>query len=284
MILKRGAIIDGVRLAYRDTVDRTGEVVVLVHGTPSHSFIWRNVIPELETQGHRVVVYDLLGFGASERPLGRDTSVRSQARLLDGLLEHLGITRYTLIAHDIGGAVAQILATGQPGRVARLMLIDSVSYDSWPSATWRDIIRNHLEDYAAMPQPGFEAMLTRQLSMTVADPDRMSGAVLDAYLAPHRAPLGRVSFFEHQVRYYDSRPTEEVAPLLTTLSMPTHILWGELDRWQPVSYGERLGREIPGAELVTVPGGGHFLMEDRPERVVEEIHRLLSRPAARAGS
>ncbi|WP_190817202.1 hypothetical protein [Saccharopolyspora pogona] len=113
------------------------------------------------------------------------------------------------------------------------MLIDAVSYDSWPSSTWRKIIREHLDDYAAMPQADFEAMLTRQLTMTVGEPTRMTGETLEAYLAPHRTPMGRASFFEHQVRHYDSTPTQRVAPLLKTLTAPTRIVW------EPKTAGSR---------------------------------------------
>lgn len=274
-MLDRHVIVDGVRLACRYTSGDSGETLVFVHGTPSHSFIWRHVIPPLEDSGHTVVAYDLLGYGASERPLARDTSVTAQAELLDALLTELGISHCTLIGHDIGGAIAQLFAVDNASRVERLMLIDSVSYDSWPSTTWQTIIRDHLDDYAAMPQQDFENMLARQLRMTVAEPEHMSGAVLDAYLAPHRTPLGRMSFFEHQVRHYDSTPTRQLAPQLTTLSMPTRILWGELDQWQPLTYGQRLAEDIPRAELVTIATAGHFLMEDAPDRVVSEIRRLL---------
>lgn len=274
-------LVDGVRLACRYRAGSSGEVLVFLHGTPSHSFLWRNVVPPLEADGHTVLAHDLLGFGASERPVERDTSVTAQARLLAALLDRVGITRCTLVAHDIGGAIAQIFATRHPDRVDRLMLIDTVSYDSWPSATWRAIIRDHRDSHVGMPQREFEDMLGRQLAMTVADRTRMSGDILDAYLAPYRTPLGRASFFEHQVRHYDSGPTQRVAPLLETLPMPTRILWGELDRWQPLAYGQRLARDIPGAELVTVADAGHFLMEDAPARVVAEIRRLLS-TAARA--
>jgi pimeloyl-ACP methyl ester carboxylesterase len=272
----RNMIVDGARLAYRHTTGRSGEVLVFVHGTPSHSFIWRNVIPDVEARDHGVVAFDLLGYGASERPLAADTSVTAQARLLDGLLRQLGVSRCTLIGHDLGGAVAQVFATRHPNRVARLMLIDSVSYDSWPSPTWQEIIRAHPDGYAGLSQREFDDLLTRQLTMTVADPDHMSGPVLDAYLAPHRGRLGRTSFFEHQVRQYDSGPTQHVAPLLKTLTMPVRIVWGALDRWQPVEYGQRLAGDIPGAELVTIADAGHFVMEDRPEQVAAEIHRLLA--------
>lgn|SRR5690606_28763197 len=275
MILNRNAIVDDVRLAYRYTPGSTGETLVLVHGTPSHSYIWRNVVPALEGQGHGVLAYDLLGFGASERPTDRDTSVTAQAHLLEQLLSFLDIARPTVVGHDIGGAVAQIVATRRPALVRRLMLVDTVSYDSWPSSTWRAIIRDHLDDYLAMAPDEFEAMLTRQLTMTVADPAHMTGSTLEAYLAPHRTPLGRASFFEHQVRHYDSRPTQQLAPLLRDLTMPTRIVWGEQDRWQPVRYAERLASDIPDAHLVVIAGGGHFLMEDHPDRVTQEILDLL---------
>lgn len=272
-LLDREAIVDGVRLAYRDR--GSGEPVVFLHGTPSHSFIWREVVPEIERAGHRVVLFDLLGYGRSERPLTRDTSVRGQVDVLQALLQHLGIDRFSLVAHDIGGAIAQLLATAAPERVHRLMLIDTVSYDSWPSDTWQAIIRDHLQNYAAMPADEFEAMLTRQLRMTVANPDRMSGQVLEAYLAPHRSALGRASFFEHQVRHYDSSPTQQVVPALARLTMPVRLLWGAQDTWQPLTYAKRLTADIPGSELVVIDNGGHFLMEDQPQRVRSEILNFL---------
>jgi pimeloyl-ACP methyl ester carboxylesterase len=273
MHLDRHVLVDGVRLAHRDRGE--GDPVVFVHGTPSYSHEWRHVVPAVEAAGHRVITYDLLGYGASERPLDRDTSVGAQTELLVGLLDALGIDRPSLITHDIGGAIGQRIAVLHPERVRRLMLIDSVSYDSWPSETWREIIRTRLESYAAMAAEEFEEMLGRQLAMTVADPSRMQGEELAAYLAPHRTALGRASFFEHQVRHYDSRYTDELTGRLGEIAVPVRILWGEQDRWQPTSYAQRLAADVPHAELVVVPGTGHFLMEDDPERVTREVLQFL---------
>lgn len=273
-VLDDNAVVDGVRLAYRDRGE--GPAVVFVHGTPGHAVIWRDVLPTVEAAGYRVIAYDLVGYGASERPVAHDTAVPSQAGLLEGLLARLGVGRCALVGHDIGGAIGQLLAVDRPERLAGLVLVDTVSYDSWPSQTWRTIIDRHLDDYAAMSAEDFEALLTRQLTMTVADPERMTGEVLDAYLAPHRSRLGRVSFFEHQVRTYDSAPTQRAAAALPSLTVPTKIIWGEQDRWQPVSYAHRLAADIPGAELVVVEGGGHFLMEDVPDRVAAEVVDFLA--------
>ncbi|GAA4892773.1 alpha/beta fold hydrolase [Actinomycetospora straminea] len=274
--LDRHLLVDGVRLAYRDRGE--GDPVVLVHGTPSYSHEWRHVAPAIEAAGHRVITYDLLGYGDSERPLDRDTSVAAQTELLLSLLDELGVTCPTLITHDIGGAIGQRVAVLHPGTVRRLMLIDTVSYDSWPSETWREIIRTRLESYAGMSAEDFEAMMTRQLTMTVADESVMTGDELRAFLAPHRTPIGRTSFFEHQVRHYDSRWTEELTDRLGEIAVPVRIVWGREDRWQPVSYAERLVKDIPGAELVVVDGAGHFLMEDDPDRLTREVLDFLAGP------
>ncbi|MFH8800962.1 alpha/beta fold hydrolase [Streptomyces sp. NPDC017936] len=89
---------------------------------------------------------------------------------------------------------------------------------------------------------------------------------------------GRVSFFEHQVRHYDSKYTEEISDKLGSLAVPVRTLWGERDRWQPLHYAERLSGDIPGADLVVVPDAGHFLMEDAPRRVAHEIGGFLVTP------
>ncbi|MFD2415082.1 alpha/beta fold hydrolase [Amycolatopsis pigmentata] len=253
--------------------------MIFIHGTPSHSFEWRNVAPRIEAAGHRTIVYDLLGYGASERPSSRDTSVAAQTELLEHLLAKLGLDRVAIVAHDIGGAIGQRFAVAHPGRVRRLMLMDTVSYDSWPSPTWRKIIDEHLDEYRNLTQNAFDALLTRQLEMTVTDERRMAGPVLDAYLAPHRSALGRSSFFEHQVRHYDAKYTEEISGELDRLTMPVRILWGAADQWQPLDYALRLSEDIPTAELVVVPDAGHFVMEDDPARVTREIVDFLAGPS-----
>lgn len=275
-LLDRHRVVDGVRLACCDCGE--GPPVVFVHGTPAHAWIWREVLPAVERAGHRVIAYDLLGYGASERPVARDTAVPAQAELLRALLDELGVDRCALVGHDLGGAIGQLLAVHHPERLTHLVLVDTVSYDSWPSETWQAIIRDHLDRYAAMPTDEFEALLTRQLRMTVADPQRMTGEVLEAYLAPHRSRLGQASFFEHQVRTYDSTPTERVAPALRELAVPTKIVWGADDRWQPVVYAHRLAADVPAAELTVVPDAGHFVTEDAPQRVADEIAGFLGRP------
>lgn len=272
--LDSSAIIDGVRIAYRDRGN--GPAVVLVHGTPSYSYEWREVAPAIESHGYRVVTYDLLGYGSSERPLHRDTSVDAQVELLKELSTHLGLERPAVIGHDLGGAIAQILAAEGPEWVSAVALLDTVSYDSWPSRTWQQIVADHLDSHVSMTQDEFDTVLRRQLQMTVASPERMQGPTLAAFLEPHNGRLGRTSFFEHQVRTYDSSCTRRVAERLGDISVPVLVLWGEDDQWQPVHYAYRLASDISHAKLVTLPDAGHFLTEDAPARVADELLTFLA--------
>lgn len=274
-ILDRHVVIDGERIAYAQRGD--GPPVVLIHGTPSHSYIWRNVMPNIVEAGYRVYAFDLLGFGCSEKPAHeRDTSVAAQAELLGQLFEAWGLENAHVVGHDLGGAIGLIFSINHPERVRSLTLADTVSYDSWPSETWQRIIRDHLDAYHAMPLEDFRAMMTRQLLMTVFHKDRMSGETLEAYLAPLATQLGKVAFFAHQVRHYDSRYTEAIVDHQKRLAMPVRIIWGEADEWQPLAYGERLRDDIATASLVTIPEAGHFVMEDAPERVSQEVLGFLS--------
>lgn len=273
-ILDRHVVVDGERIAYADQGD--GSPVVLIHGTPSHSFIWRNVAPAVRDAGHRVLAFDLLGFGLSEKPaFERDTSVAAQAELLERLFNYWGVDSAHLVGHDLGGAISLIFAVRRPERVRSLLVADTVSYDSWPSETWQAIIQHHMDDYQAMPLEDFREMMVRQLRMTVFHKERMDGQTLEAYLAPVLTDIGKVAFFAHQVRHYDSRYTEAIEDDLREMALPVRILWGEGDEWQPLAYGERLRDEIPDASLVTIPEAGHFVMEDAPERVREEIVAFL---------
>ncbi len=267
-------LVGDARLAYALRGD--GAPVVLVHGTPSHSYLWRNIEPQVRSAGYQTLVYDLLGFGRSERPMDTDTSVTAQADVLVGLLDALGIESCHIVAHDIGGAIGQIFAVNHPQRVRSLMLIDSVAYDSWPSASWRKIIRDN-DNLRYVHQPReFTEMLSRQLRMTVSNPDSMNDEVLQNYLAPHDGTSGRASFFTHQVSHYDSRHTQQIADRLPSLTMPVILVWGADDLWQPIGYAERLCNDIPRAQLKIVPNAGHFLPEDVPDVLARELIDFLS--------
>ncbi len=115
------------RVAYTDAGE--GEPVILLHGIPTWSFLYREVIPILAHE-HRVLAPDLLGHGYSDRRDRFDRSLRAQTAMILRFMDALGIERATIVGHDTGGGVALILGIEHPDRVKRLVLSNIVAYDS----------------------------------------------------------------------------------------------------------------------------------------------------------
>lgn len=286
-LLDEHAIIDGHRIACGK--HGRGEPLVLIHGTPAHSVIWRRVAPKLAAAGYAVHLFDLLGFGASERPWDPavDTSVAAQGVIVHDLMRHWDLDRAHIVGHDIGGAIALRFGAFYPERIRSLTVIDTVSYDSWPSVTWRRIIDQGLDELARAPHDVHRERIASQLRMAVRDERIMTGDVLEAYLAAVSGPIGQPSLFQHQVRHYDSRYTLEIGDRLGALgrALPVQILWGESDAWQPRHWADRLTADIPGSRCHIIPNAGHFSMEDKPDTVARRIAEFAAahQPGGRAG-
>ncbi|HGE8410518.1 TPA: alpha/beta fold hydrolase [Serratia marcescens] len=273
-LLNQHRIINGHRIAAG--VHGTGEPLVLVHGTPAHAIVWRHVLPSLIAAGFQVHLYDLLGFGASERPLTADTSIAAQAELLLALLDDWELETAHIFGHDIGGALSLRLAFSHAARFRSLTIADICSYDSWPSPSWRDM-RDHYQRYAVMAPEQHEQAMTRQLKMAVFNKALMEGELLHRYLTPIIGVIGQPTFYRHQIAHYDARYTVDFSEHLPALRLPVQILWGACDEWQPVSYAYRLQGDIPGARLQVFPLAGHFLMEDVPQAVAQAVIDFIQR-------
>jgi len=247
-----------------------GEPVVFLHGTPSSSLIWRNVAPRVAQQGFRAQVFDLLGFGLSERPLDPqvDTSMSAQVGILKAMLDHWGIDRFHLVAHDIGGGIAQRFGVFHSERLISLTMIDVVSYDSYPSPRTKQQMEQGLEALAKAPDDTHRCHFRDWLLSAVQDKDSFAGGPLETYLDYISGCIGQPSLFQHQVRHYDPVHTLEVADRLSELGqLPVQIIWGADDAWQVVDWGHKLHRAIPGSRLTVLDACGHFAPEDQPEKI-----------------
>jgi pimeloyl-ACP methyl ester carboxylesterase len=267
-LLNGQALINGSRIA--TGIHGAGTPLVLVHGTPAHSIIWRELVPLFVRAGFQVHLYDLLGYGASERPVHADTSVAAQAGILLALLDHWQLPRTHLFGHDIGGAIALRLAFGHAPRLHGLTLADIPSYDSWPSPTWKSM-RDEYARHALQAHDAHRSAMVRQLKMAVFRKERMCDDTLERYLAPLCGVVGQPSFYQHQVAHYNACYTMDFAEQLPRLDLPVQILWGVEDAWQPVAYARRLQRDIPGAAVHLYEQAGHFLMEDVPLPVAAQV-------------
>lgn len=272
----RGEFIDvnGARLYYYAAGSRgAGEPVIFLHGFPTSSHLWSDVVP-LVPKGHRVVVVDLLGYGRSDRPAGRDVSVRGHAERVVGLLDALAINYACIVGHDVGGGIAQSLAVRWPTRVSRLMLVDTVAFDSWPGREVK-LARAMLPLTRHLPQTWVLSVLRTDLMRGYLSSDRGTHSI-DMYIRPFASTDGRDALVEHMMSL-GSTETKTLEPRLKDIVAPTAIVWGAEDPFVPLSIGRRLHGEIPGSTLTVLPDVRHFAPEEAPEKVADVLTELLAR-------
>jgi len=243
-----------------------GSPVVLVHGTPSRSYIWRNVAATL-TERHVVYVFDLLGFGESEKHEGIDTSVPAQSRALAELVELWGLETPAIAGHDIGGAI--VLRAHLLERVPfdRIALIDAVLLRPWITPATRHK-QTYSDAYRTMPNHIFEQTVIAHLRTATASP--MDEATFDAVFGQWLGEVGQASYMRNLAQF-DERYTAEFESLLDSMQTPARIIWGERDAWLDPAFASHLRELLPNSELKLIPEAGHFCMEDRPEEVAREL-------------
>lgn len=276
-LLHENALIGGQRVAYG--VHGSGEPVVLVHGTPSSSYIWRNVVPVLVEAGYQAHVFDLLGYGLSERPWDPnvDTSITGNVEVLKDLLDVWGLDAFHLVAHDIGGGIAQRYAVDHTARLLTLTMIDVVSFDSYPSERTKQQMAEGLETLAKKSDSEHRRHFTEWLLSTHSTPENFDAKALNEYVGYISGPIGQPSLFQHQMAHYDPRHTLEIADRLSELGgIPVQLVWGADDTWQNPEWAHNLNRAISGSRLHVIESCGHFAPEERPHEVAALIVEFLS--------
>lgn len=243
-----------------------GAPLVLVHGTPFSSQVWRRIAPHL-TPYRRVYWWDLLGYGRSEQRAGADVSLGVQNRVFAALLAHWGLDRPDVVAHDFGGATALRTHLLDRRDYRTLTLVDPVAIGSHGSP-FVQAARAHEEVFAGLPGYIHQALLRAYVDNAVHR--SLTDAELERYAAPWSGPGGQAAFYRQVAQQHD-RYTEEIAGLLGEVRCPVHILWGEQDRWIPAERAQQLAAAIPGARYSLVPEAGHLLQEDAPEAVLAGV-------------
>jgi pimeloyl-ACP methyl ester carboxylesterase len=240
--------------------------LVLVHGTPFSSIVWRRIAPHL-TEHRQVFYFDLLGYGRSAMGADQDVSLAVQGRLFAALLTHWRLARPDVVAHDFGGCTA-LRGHLLHGCVYRsLTLIDPVALAPWGSPFVRHV-GEHEAAFAGLPPYIHAAILPAYISGAVFHP--LTKQALQLYVAPWLGASGQAAFYR-QIAQMDQRYTDEIESRYGEIRCPVSILWGEEDSWIPIERGRELASRIPGATLRCVAGAGHLVQEDAPEAIVAAL-------------
>jgi pimeloyl-ACP methyl ester carboxylesterase len=262
--------IDGI--TYREAVPegwRAGGLAALaVHGYPTSSYLWRNVLPAIADAGLRAVAPDLPGFG--DTPADLPGTWEHQVANLERFRGSLGLDRIALIVHDWGGLIGLRWACDHPDAATALVITDTGFF---PDGRWHGMaktLQTEGEGEALVENLNRElfALGLRDICPTMPDD------AIDEYWKAYGDPERRRS----QLDLYRSGDFSKLEPYrgrLGELGVPALILWGEKDEFAPVGGAYRFQKELPDSHLVVLEQAGHFLMEDEPERVAAEITGFL---------
>ena len=273
----------GLRLHYLD--EGEGEPVVMVHGNPSWSFYYRNLVEAL-APSHRAIALDQIGCGFSDKPDDSRYAYTLASRVddLEALLDHLGVTRgITLVVHDWGGMIGLTYATRHPERIARLVVLNTAAFPlprsksfPWPLWICRD---TKVGEWLVRGGNAFARVAAR-----VGCRRRPMGRDLrDAYVSPYDNWANRIA----TLRFVQDIPLKpgdrayelvaETADRLHRLAdLPVLIAWGLKDFVFDRHFLDEWTRRFPDAEVYRFEEGGHYILEDAGSEIIPRIEAFLA--------
>lgn len=247
-----------------------GESVVLMHGLPSSSFLYRKVIAQLSSRGYRGISFDLPGLGLADRPDDFDYSFAGLGRFAEAAVDELGLDRFHLVVHDAGGPVGFEMIASSPERVRSLTLLNTVvAFDRVPFAM--EIYARYAvgRGWPALPPTRLFRAIFRAIA--VDDASAISPAEIDAY----RELVMRVDRGRAYLRIMQNlrRGPGDYRSVVDSRSSPypVQVIWGTRDPVLPMRTHGWRARGAAGAPAIHAVRARHFLQEERAQEIAELV-------------
>lgn len=270
--------LDGLRMHYLD--EGAGQPLLMVHGNPTWSFYWRNLITAFRGS-YRAVAPDHIGCGLSDKPQHYHYTLAQHIENLVRLIDELDLSNITLLGHDWGGAIGLGAALARPNRIARIVLFNTGAFRPHFVPLRIRLCRTPALGLIAMR--GLNLFSRAALSMAVEHPERLTPAVRGGLLAPYDNWANRVGVhhFVKDIPLTKRHPTwqtlaemEDALPSLA--SRPIRLIWGMRDWCFNASCLERFEQLFPDAEVCRLDHAGHYVIEDATDEVIGLVRAFLT--------
>lgn len=265
--------LDPGKLHYLD--EGQGEVLLFVHGTPTWSFLYRDLIQDL-SQDYRCIAIDHLGFGLSDKPVDFPGTPEAHSRNLSTFIQALDLENITLVVHDFGGPIGLGAGLDNHQRIKRVVL-----FNSWLWSTQNNPVAMEIDGFLNS-EVGEDLYLNQNYSPVVllkqafADTTNLSAAAHQHYIAPFPTPATRQSLLRIGRSFVGSSGwyEEQWKKLALLEDKDWLILWGEKDLFLDVSYRNRWSSRLPQAKVISFDVG-HFVQEEETEAAIDAIRAFL---------
>ena len=253
----------------------TGDPILCLHGLGASIYSWRHFIPPF-SRNNKLILVDFKGCGKSPKPLDTHYSIEEKVEDIYNIILQENLTNLTLVGNSLGGAIALLVAMRlgkeEPERITRLILIDSAG-DKETLPIHLKILRSILGAPMIYLAPSrLAAKMT--LRMCYYDRKRITEEQINAYAVPISSLRGRHALLQTGRQCIPAN-ADELIEELTTISVPTFILWGREDRVIPLKVGELLHQLIPNSTLEVIEHCGHVPQEEKPDETIARISRFL---------
>lgn len=270
--------IDGVRIHYVD--EGSGPPIVMVHGQPTWSYLYRKMIPPLVAAGYRCVAPDLMGFGLSDKPTKESVyTLQRHVELVTGLIERLGLQGITTVGQDWGGPIGLRYAIDHRDNVCALVILNTLVRPMKIPLFFKVMFRSG----------GFSSFLIRRVDLFrkmafgggLMFKRSLDSRAREQYKMPHPKAAMRagIAAFPKMIPTSTKHPNyeyiAEIDRTLTTWDVPVLVMFSDKDIAFKVEEGQRIAKMVPNGRFQIVHNAGHYLQEDAGEEIAERMITFL---------
>ena len=271
-------VIDGVRLHYVD--EGSGPPILMVHGQPTWSYLYRKMIPPLVAAGYRCIAPDLMGFGLSDKPTDESAyTLPRHVELVTGLIEKLKLKGITTVGQDWGGPISLRYAIDHQNNVRALVILNTL-VKTTPVPLWFSLV---------LQSDGLSSFLIRRMDLFRKMAFRrgwpfrrpVDPRAMEQYKMPHTTAASRagVAAFPTMVPKNDRHPNAEyISKIDATLrewDVPVLVMFSDGDIAFKVDEGQRIASMVPNGRFQVVRNAGHYLQEDAGEEIADRMVTFL---------
>jgi cis-3-alkyl-4-acyloxetan-2-one decarboxylase len=258
-----------------------GETLLMLHGNPTWSFYYRNLILGLK-DSYRCVVPDHMGMGKSDKPQDYPYTLSQHIDNLEQLVNHLGLDDITLVVHDWGGAIGMGFAVRHPKLIRRLVIFNTAAFLSHEIPLSLSLCR--IPGFGALAIRGFNAFARGAIRWACVKQERMTDEVQAGYLEPYDNFSNRVA----NLRFVQDIPMSPDSPSYSVIqnieknlklfqNHPVQIIWGAHDFVFNDNFLKRWQEIFPQAEVHRMEDAGHYVVEDAHESILPMLKEFLQK-------